>query len=900
MASITSTTGLISGINTSDIIDKLMALEAQPKTTLETRQKTLDSQKSAFKALVTQLQKLQTTGRTLERPTTFSATTATSSDENVLTATTAAGAAPGSYQFQVARLVTSQQSVTKGFTDYTTASVGAGTITIEMGGGEVSSQTLLADLNGGTGVNRGVFRITDRAGNASVIDVTNAVSLDDVVKKINTSLELGVRASISNDHLVLTDTTGSSSQQITVADLADGTAAAGLGIVGSGSGTTLTGTDINKLGIGSALSTLNDGLGVRTSLTGADITVTTADNSTFDFDLGTARTLGDVFNTISSLSAGKLTASVDAGGNGIRLVDNTSGGGMLTVTADAGSNAAKDLGLLGQTPTSGAITGQPLLASIDSTLIKTLNGGNGLTLGQMVITDRTGTSRTVNLANATSVQDILDTISNQTGIAVTAKLNSAGNGIAIVDDSGGTGNLTIADASDGTTTATLLGLAQSVDTTKTQLNGKNLQRQWVNENTLLSKYNGGKGVTPGSFKITNAAGLSKEFNVSQASKIGDIISTINAGNLGVTAAVNANGDGLLLTDTTGGANKLKVENVSGTTASDLGIAGTATLTTIDGSFEKSLILTSADTLTTVQNKINSLGFGARASVLNDGSAGSPFRLSLTAVNTGRAGRVVLDMGTTELGTQNLVDAQDAAVFVGGATGGNSLLVTASGNSLAGVLPGITLNLNSISDKPVTLSITRDSEGIVDQMTSFTTDFNDMVDGIKELTKFDPDTQEKGLLFADATMSTVQQQLYASLNTVVAGAGRYRIFADVGVTLDDETKITFDEDKFRKAYADDPEAVKNLFTQVSTGLGAALEKSMAKLIDPVDGAITRRNKTLDDQHADFQDRIDRLDKQLDSKRTRLETQFANMETVLAKLQSQQSSLSQMSSISYSSK
>jgi flagellar hook-associated protein 2 len=143
---------------------------------------------------------------------------------------------------------------------------------------------------------------------------------------------------------------------------------------------------------------------------------------------------------------------------------------------------------------------------------------------------------------------------------------------------------------------------------------------------------------------------------------------------------------------------------------------------------------------------------------------------------------------------------------------------------------------------------------------------------------------------------VQQQLYASLQAVVSGAGRYKIFADVGVTLDDDTKISFDEDKFREAWANDPEAVKNLFTQATTGLGAAIENSMKKLIDPVDGAITRRNQTLDQQNQDYQDRIDRMDKQLDAKRTRLETQFANMETVLAKLQSQQQSLSSLSTVS----
>ena len=61
-------------------------------------------------------------------------------------------------------------------------------------GGELTSQSTLSQLNGGEGVRRGMFRITDRAGNTAVIDTTAAVSLDDVIKKINTSLDVSVKA----------------------------------------------------------------------------------------------------------------------------------------------------------------------------------------------------------------------------------------------------------------------------------------------------------------------------------------------------------------------------------------------------------------------------------------------------------------------------------------------------------------------------------------------------------------------------------------------------------------------------------------------------------------------------------------------------------------------------------
>ena len=81
----------------------------------------------------------------------------------------------------------------------------------------------------------------------------------------------------------------------------------------------------------------------------------------------------------------------------------------------------------------------------------------------------------------------------------------------------------------------------------------------------------------------------------------------------------------------------------------------------------------------------------------------------------------------------------------------------------------------------------------------------------------------------------------------------------------------------------------------TGIGYLIENSMARLIDPVDGAISRENKTLDEKTAQFQDRIESLDKSLTSKRERLERQFAQMESVLANLQNQQSSLSSLQTL-----
>jgi flagellar hook-associated protein 2 len=181
------------------------------------------------------------------------------------------------------------------------------------------------------------------------------------------------------------------------------------------------------------------------------------------------------------------------------------------------------------------------------------------------------------------------------------------------------------------------------------------------------------------------------------------------------------------------------------------------------------------------------------------------------------------------------------------------------------------------------------------MKTFTDDFNQLVDGIGVLTKWDSSTNKGGLLLGDSTILSIQQQMYTVFNNVVPGAGRYSRISDVGMTLTDGAKITFDADKFSAAYATDTIGVQNLFTQKNTGLGALMDQGMTQLVDPIDGSVILQNKSLDTQMKTFNDQITSMDSLLADKKNRLEQQFANMETVLAGLQSQQSALSSLTGI-----
>jgi flagellar capping protein FliD len=90
---------------------------------------------------------------------------------------------------------------------------------------------------------------------------------------------------------------------------------------------------------------------------------------------------------------------------------------------------------------------------------------------------------------------------------------------------------------------------------------------------------------------------------------------------------------------------------------------------------------------------------------------------------------------------------------------------------------------------------------------------------------------------------------------------------------------------------------NNTTTVGRGFGYLIESALTRLTDPVTGLITQTNKNLDTKIEGFKSRIESLDKLLEQKRTRLQKQFADMESVLSKMQSQQQAINSYQPVSY---
>jgi flagellar hook-associated protein 2 len=413
-----------------------------------------------------------------------------------------------------------------------------------------------------------------------------------------------------------------------------------------------------------ALSELNGGRGVE----GGVIRVTDRSGASTDIDLSSAQTIDDVITSINDAAIG-VRASTS--GNSLVLTDQTGSTASNLIVEQLGSEeTAADLGIWGVDVASSSAVGNALeLASGVSVLrgasLSELNGGSGVgPLGSLDVTLSDGSTAAIDLSAATTTSEVIDAI-DASGLSLIVKVNDAGNGFQLRDVSGGSGTFS---ATSVDSTAADLGINTS--TIGDFIVGSNLNLQTVTNDTLLADLNQGQGVTSGSFTVTDSNGNIGAVNltVQNITTAGDLIDAINDLGIGVSASLNDAGDGIVVVDTGGGAQTLQIEDSgSGTAAADLGIAGTATNTTVAGQSVSALVGTQAgvitieatDTLETLVTKLNdSARYGEAAIQTNEDGT---YSFSVRSSVGGSDGRIAINTTGLDLDLRTNSQGRDATI-----------------------------------------------------------------------------------------------------------------------------------------------------------------------------------------------------------------------------------------------
>jgi flagellar hook-associated protein 2 len=141
--------GLVSGLDTSGVINELLAAERAPADRLATRQRAMNAEAGAITTIRSLVDNVKTAAQALDTAAEWRTVKATSSDNTIATVAAGATSTTGDLSFVVDRLATAHQLVSSGPAPARDVEWSASAIVLHVGGGD---QTVHVDANAATGV----------------------------------------------------------------------------------------------------------------------------------------------------------------------------------------------------------------------------------------------------------------------------------------------------------------------------------------------------------------------------------------------------------------------------------------------------------------------------------------------------------------------------------------------------------------------------------------------------------------------------------------------------------------------------------------------------------------------------------------------------------------------------
>jgi flagellar hook-associated protein 2 len=532
-----------------------------------------------------------------------------------------------------------------------------------------------------------------------------------------------------------------------------------------------------------------------------------------------------------------------------------------TTTAAKGATAtSSDTTTLAATATAGAIPGTTPVT------VTKLAAAQQLTTGAL-----SAPSMLVGAGQAV-VSAGLSTLGGS-ALAVTGATADGGHSIAVLQASG-------AAAATGTAGPALSYAAGSNDLTVTLADGiphSLTLGTYTDANALVTDLN---TQLAGVAQVALVAGQLQVTSRDQGSAATLTVAGGAVAGLGLTAGTTSGTDAqvsvdgqtpVTVTHVDTGSTVSLANGVSFTTGTHLA-AGTATFDVVR--------TTATSTLADLSAALNASTSPVSASVVNtgDGSA-TPYRLVLTAKNTGTAGALTLaTSGINVLDPAQLstvTAASDAQLTVGGAT------ITRSSNTINDLLPGVTLNLAHTGTSTVTVAT--DPAGTTTKVQALVDAVNNVLSSIATQTSYNSTTKKGGPLSGEGLAENIATNLLDDALGAL-GTGTTKVLSQLGIETTRDGRLKLDSAKLATALQSDPDGVASLLS----GFAATVE-GYAKDTTSSTGVVTTSGKAAGDAARRRQDQIDAFEVRMTALERSYRARFAALDAALGSLKQQQSAV-----------
>ncbi len=594
------------------------------------------------------------------------------------------------------------------------------------------------------------------------------------------------------------------------------------------------------------------------------------------------------YNTKKVTSSNDSKVSFSTSNNAIKGTHSLS---VKSVATSAYLTGAK-LGTVGKTTTYDAPTSSTTKLSdiVDSRGNQVDFSGTSFEVShsEMIDDKKTTVTDKITLGNYGSdatIDDVITDINNQLGvrgIKLTASYNEKTGGIAFSNTSAN--EVTDEDGKTKYENGTIYSIKSGSDAT----NALGMTKAGVSVESLATSKTKSTQNMSIAFRVTNESALETPTSATSGTKLIDMGITA-----GTTFTINVGGTDKTFT-TDGGttvANLAAEFSKMGVTASFDAAQGRFFINSADTGLNKDFTITSSDS-----NALNTLGM------------------------------------TTDSGAIK-TNASDAIVVYNGAEFKQSTNAF-SLNGLNFTVKDVTVDAEG-KDTPISVNVATDTQAVYDAVKNFVKEYNALIKemntlyGADSAKDYDPLTSDEkaemsedeikeweskikdSLLRRDSTisglLSTMRTTLNKSVNVTLAdGTTKKYSLSSFGINTGiytengmlhidgdaDDSYSSGNVDKLMEAIMSNPEAVMQTLSGLGTELYTNFQKAM-KSSEGIKSALTFYNdKQMDKEITNMKNSIKKLQEKLTKQEDRYYDQFASMETAMAKLQSQQSYISQL--------